>query len=762
MKKLLSFLIVVVMVGTLSITPFAYAGYGEEWEGYIETTTSYKDLTADHWAFEAINECTKKGLFGGYEDGTFRPNGKITRAEAAKVFVMFLGYDYKNFNGTSSFYDVDSDAWYAAFVEAGKDLFPVHTTAQGKKPFRPDIPVTREDTIYALVNALNIEVEDYVDQSGLNMFTDQKSISKNLRGHFAVALKEELVSGYDDSTIRAQASLTRAEFATLIARGFRHGFHEGTTKIEKVTVYPSNPIELTIGETAVLTARATYTDAKVENYTELNPYDDSMNGVISLSGRTITALKEGSATIKFNNTLLKNDSVTVTVKKPTDAPLIKFTNWNNVTDKETMSIKGIITDKGEIVRFEANGLDIIPDSDGSFSVNVNLNVGMNKITFTAENEYGIKTVKSLDIERKAVEEEPKEEEPKEEFATLIFDADGGSVPKASMVVTCGKAIGDLPTPTRNNYTWKGWFKEDGSPVNSATIINESGNIILKAIWSLNEHIVNFDPNGGKIQSTDRNHMIVHGNTVDTLPNVSKEGFEFLGWFDENGNEVTTDTKVTADMYIRAYWWSDYIKEEALPADVTDITNEKWTYTLTTRVVLEKNSATAPDFLGYKLYDTKSAWGKYGAWSAWQDASITSSDSVKVETQTIYPYCYFLCSNCGYHSQYSGTCPNCSGWIHNPGDWRMTWSSTPWKTHNKTYIEHTIDGKSAWNAWNDGQPKTQYRSATRTLNYSYYYESTEDRVSYEKVSNTEYVEPTVANNFTTQISDVQRWVRYTVK
>lgn len=45
----------------------------------------FKDVTEDSWAFPYIKEAVEDGLFEGYEDGTFRPNQPITRAEICAV-----------------------------------------------------------------------------------------------------------------------------------------------------------------------------------------------------------------------------------------------------------------------------------------------------------------------------------------------------------------------------------------------------------------------------------------------------------------------------------------------------------------------------------------------------------------------------------------------------------------------------------------------------------------------------------------------------
>ncbi len=413
MKKILSLLMTAALLVTMSVTSFAAPSYGSEWDGYYQTApTTFTDVTSSHWAYNSIMQVYQKNWFGGYPDGSFRPNASITREEAIKVFVMFLGLDYQSVDLSDLTYsDVKASDWSAPYIEAGKDLFPVHTTIQGKIPFNPKMPVTREDTIYALVKALGCDVDvKYPDQSVLNMFSDANSISGNIKGIFSIALMRDhqLVSGFPDGTIRAQAALTRAEFATLLLRGTEHGFHDKyTAKIQSVAVTPTTSVEMTVGETINLSARATYTDGTNQAYNSLSPYDANGNGVVSLKNTTITALKEGTAVIKYNDSYLKNETLTIVVKKPTDAPTLKITDYDDVTDAATAVVKGNVTDKNGSVELTYNGRDAMVESNGSFTVKVSLNVGTNDIKFVAKNIYGVETTKSITIIREAAKEEEK-------------------------------------------------------------------------------------------------------------------------------------------------------------------------------------------------------------------------------------------------------------------------------------------------------------------------------------------------------------------
>ena len=74
------------------------------------------------------------------------------------------------------------------------------------------------------------------------------------------------------------------------------------------------------------------------------------------------------------------------------------------------------------------------------------------------------------------------------------------------------------------------------------------------VYKHGEVTVTFDANGGQCDTTSLD--ITSGETVSALPTPVREGFDFLGWFDENGGEFTAETAVTADITVTAKWTSE--------------------------------------------------------------------------------------------------------------------------------------------------------------------------------------------------------------
>lgn len=253
MKKILSILMTTIIVLTMSSAVVVFGN------------SVYTDVASSHWAFDAISFATQKKWFNGYSDGTFCPNNTISRAEATKVLVSMLERDSNEISKTS-YSDVLVSDWYAPYIEAGKDLF-IDVNVGGK--FKPHNPITREETIYALVRGMkfNISVE-YVDQSMLEKFTDAKEINDSIKPYFTIAMQKDLISGYNDGTVKAKGSLTRAEFATLLYRAY--WISQGTSIDE---------IEMT--------------DDEAKNYEEsYDDFDLSNSGEIAFRKAVVTLVNE--------------------------------------------------------------------------------------------------------------------------------------------------------------------------------------------------------------------------------------------------------------------------------------------------------------------------------------------------------------------------------------------------------------------------------------------------------------------------------------
>ena len=106
---------------------------------YWSQTNSFTDVAAEKWCNNAISTLFSMGINDGYGDGAFRPDGPITRAAFTKMAVNFFDYHVKDYDGR--FTDVEGDAWYAGYIQAAAELKLIEGFDDGT--FRPDDYITR-------------------------------------------------------------------------------------------------------------------------------------------------------------------------------------------------------------------------------------------------------------------------------------------------------------------------------------------------------------------------------------------------------------------------------------------------------------------------------------------------------------------------------------------------------------------------------------------------------------------------------------------
>ena len=157
-----------------------------------------------------------------------------------------------------------------------------------------------------------------------------------------------------------------------------------------------------------------------------------------------------------------------------------------------------------------------------------------------------------------------------QMATVTFDANGGQLPAgapASVEVTAGGTVAALPEPVRAGYTFAGWTDASGGPFTSETVVSESMTVVAQ--WTANVYPVTLDPQGGAFgdpsQATIR---ATFGATVGQLPQPSRDGYEFVGWFtqQQGGEQVTAST-----VYATAASSTYYAQWKTLPAAQAAVT-----------------------------------------------------------------------------------------------------------------------------------------------------------------------------------------------
>lgn len=104
----------------------------------VPAAAAFRD-TAGHWAEKTLDEWQDEGLIDGYGDGSFQPNGTVTRAEFIKLVNRTLGFTAES---EISFSDVTERDWFHA--EVARAVAAGYAQGSGGL-FRPNQPVTRAE-----------------------------------------------------------------------------------------------------------------------------------------------------------------------------------------------------------------------------------------------------------------------------------------------------------------------------------------------------------------------------------------------------------------------------------------------------------------------------------------------------------------------------------------------------------------------------------------------------------------------------------------
>src|SRR5688500_5365717 len=101
---------------------------------------SYSDVQRDNSFYTYVETARAHNIMSGYSDGTFRPNGTVTRGQIAKVVVMSEGWPLL-YPGTPTFGDVQANNQFYAFVETAVAHGAISGYSDGT--FRPGVAATR-------------------------------------------------------------------------------------------------------------------------------------------------------------------------------------------------------------------------------------------------------------------------------------------------------------------------------------------------------------------------------------------------------------------------------------------------------------------------------------------------------------------------------------------------------------------------------------------------------------------------------------------
>ena len=161
------------------------------------STFAYSDVEASTTVGEAVGILSNLGILTGFEDGTFKPDETVTRAQMAAIVCRTLGYESqaKSSAGTTIFNDVPGDHWAAGYINVAQSLNIINGYGDGN--FGPEDKVTYEQAVKMIVCALNYDLVAQAKggyPTGYLSVASSEGITKYANGKVGDAAKRSTVA----------------------------------------------------------------------------------------------------------------------------------------------------------------------------------------------------------------------------------------------------------------------------------------------------------------------------------------------------------------------------------------------------------------------------------------------------------------------------------------------------------------------------------------------------------------------------------------
>ena len=122
------------------------------------STFAYTDVAEGTIVSEAVDILSGLNILTGFEDGTFRPDETVTRAQMAAIICRTLGYEdqAQSSMGTTIFNDVAADHWASGYINVAQAQQIINGYGDGN--YGPEDKVTYEQAVKMIVSALGYDI----------------------------------------------------------------------------------------------------------------------------------------------------------------------------------------------------------------------------------------------------------------------------------------------------------------------------------------------------------------------------------------------------------------------------------------------------------------------------------------------------------------------------------------------------------------------------------------------------------------------------
>lgn len=535
-----------------------------------KNATGFTDIAPDAPYAASVKKLVDFGIINGYEDGTFKPFGEVTRAEMCKMINLTLGYT--DIEGAAGFPDVAVTNWYYTFALAAQKQGYVEGYDDGT--FRGSNNITRQEVcaiLDRLLKPMNLGIPVNI--------TD--TISNWARPHVEVIVQNYIMPLEENNTFRATENLKRHELATVLSnmaigpvqaveanvRFFVNGEQYGETQTvkvgETVTVpeapaVPSNDYVFdgwrAIGTADVVdiasvtvTADVDYEAVFVKKLHDVTFYSRGAvyDTQVVAHGNLVEApqnpeakgfdfvgwsLTDGGSVVKLASTkIVESVSFYAVFEKAESgggagggAPAetvysVKFYVNGDLYDKQSVAKKNSpqVPEDPELEGYTFLGWSLEKDGEIIFPDSIRVT---SAVTLYAVFE--------------------KEAEPEPEVFTVTFYVDGNKFD--TQYVEFGKTPLSVSSPEKEGYVFKHWSKTVGGSEVKIGYYTVTSNVAFYAVFEEEKeeavyHTVTFYVDG-KVYETN---SVLEGLKASAPTAPSKDGYNFKGWSKTDGGIITS-------------------------------------------------------------------------------------------------------------------------------------------------------------------------------------------------------------------------------
>lgn len=288
--------------------------------------------TRGYWAEQYITALADRSIIGGFPDGSFKPSADITRAQFAAIAVKAL--NLPTGQKTSSFTDVPANYWAAPAISAVSNSGLVTGFPDGT--FRPEDRITRAQALVVLSKALgnkatpnSTQLNRYSDSRAVPDWATE-SVSKAANANIIVNFPDS--SRIDPNNLATRGEVAGLMYQTLYKLGDRNltpiniGTFSGSTNpnppassrllIDKIETNTTSRQTLTQGDELLVTAYGT--PRAITNF--------SLEGINQNRSINMTEVDrgvyEGRYTIRRNDRQI-NSKLTVSLSRQGITPTVK-------------------------------------------------------------------------------------------------------------------------------------------------------------------------------------------------------------------------------------------------------------------------------------------------------------------------------------------------------------------------------------------------------------------------------------------------------